>query len=296
MRVFWGWTMFGVAVFSIMAGGLFFAFALAGVSLLAGEEFIAMTRAKGINPSPRIIRFMICCFFVLATLGSVPGLNLPYNFAINHFPFLLTIGVCTAFFRLLFRMETPPASIADIATTVLGFIYLGWMPSHLVLLRNLTPPGVELPGNPLLQPGLAYVWVSLFIIWAADVFAYVFGKRYGKTLLYPQVSPKKTVEGAVGGLLASIFFACLVIGVADHLFPTHPFGFKLWQAPLMGAFVSVGAQLGDLCESLLKRDAGMKDSGVLIPGHGGMLDRGDSLIFAGAISYYWICLFVQGTL
>jgi phosphatidate cytidylyltransferase len=240
---------------------------------------------------------MIIAFFVIATLPEIPGLNIAANFPLQHFPIVLTIGVCLSFFRLLLRQENPPATIADIATTILGFIYVGWMPSHLVLLRNLVPQGMTESVNPLQQPGLAYVWASLFIIWATDVFAYYCGKHFGKHLLYPQISPKKTVEGAIGGLLASVFWATIVVYCADHYFFTeHPFRNNLWQAPLMGLFVSIGAQLGDLCESLLKRDAGLKDSGNLIPGHGGMLDRGDGLIFGGAISYYWVCLVVLGIL
>lgn len=293
MRVVVGWMLFGIALASIMVGGLLWPLALGAAAYMAGEEFIAMTRAKGMHPSPRIIRGMIIAFFVMAALPAVPGLKLAWNFSLDHFPILLTVGVCISFFRLLFRHETPPATIADIATTVLGFIYLGWMPSHLVLLRNLAPPGSLPVANPLQQPGLAYVWASLFIIWATDVFAYYAGKHFGKHLLYPQVSPKKTVEGAIGGFAAAIFWAMLVTYCADaFLFPSHPFRFKWWQAPLMGAVVSIAAQLGDLSESLLKRDAGLKDSSTIIPGHGGFLDRGDSLIFAGAISYYWVCLVV----
>ncbi|HMY02251.1 MAG TPA: phosphatidate cytidylyltransferase, partial [Candidatus Obscuribacter sp.] len=112
-------------------------------------------------------------------------------------------------------------------------------------------------------------------------------------LLYPQISPKKTVEGAIGGLLAAVALGLGVIYVADHhIFACHPFRFNLWQAPLMAIVISVAAQLGDLCESLLKRDAGVKDSSDFIPGHGGFLDRGDSLIIGSAVAYYWVCLVV----
>ena len=167
----------------------------------------------------------------------------------------------------------------------------------MILLRNIMPAGMTVSTNPLQQPGLAYVWASLFMIVATDVFAYCAGKYFGKNLLYPQISPKKTVEGAVGGFIAAIFFGVIVVFCADHfVFPDHPFRNNMWQAPIMGAIVSIGTQLGDLCESLLKRDAGVKDSGNLIPGHGGMLDRGDGFIFAGAISYYWVCIVVLGIL
>lgn len=296
-RVIYGFLLFGIALGGLAAGGVIWAITLGAACYIGGTEFITMTQAKGMRPSPRIIRNMIVAFFALAALPNVPGLNIPHDFPIQHFPILLTIGVCLSFFRLLFRTENPPATIADIATTILGFIYVGWLPSHLILLRDLAPAGVPILQNPLQQPGLAYVWASLFVIWSTDVFAYYAGKSFGKTLLYPQVSPKKTVEGAFGGLIASIFMAVLVVWCADtYVFPNTPFQNKLWQAPLLGFFVSIGAQLGDLCESLLKRDAGMKDSGTLIPGHGGMLDRGDGLIFGGAISYYWISMVVLGML
>lgn len=296
-RVIYGFLLFGIALAGLAAGGAIWALTLGTACYIGGTEFITMTQAKGMKPSPRIIRNMIIAFFAVAALPGIPGLNIPHNFPIQHFPLLLTIGICLSFFRLLFRNENPPATIADIATTILGFIYVGWLPSHLILLRDLAPAGAAILANPLQQPGLAYVWASLFVIWSTDVFAYYAGKKFGKNLLYPQVSPKKTVEGAFGGLVASIFMAILVVWCADnYVFPNAPFQNKLWQAPLLGFFVSIGAQLGDLCESLLKRDAGMKDSGNLIPGHGGMLDRGDGLIFGGAISYYWICIVVLGIL
>ena len=297
-RVIYGLICFLVAVAALAAGGVIWPIVLGAACVIGGNEFVAMTQAKGMKPSPRLVRFMIFSFFLVAAIPEIPGMDLPPSWSVDHFPALLTFGVCASFFRLLFRTENPPATIADIATTILGFIYVGWLPSHLILLRNLVPPGAVASLNPLQQHGLAYVWASLFIIWATDVFAYYAGKHFGKHLLYPQISPKKTVEGAVGGFLASIFWAVVVVYCADHyvFVQQQPFQGKLWQAPLMGAFVSVGAQLGDLCESLLKRDAGVKDSGTLIPGHGGMLDRGDGLIFGGAISYYWVCLVVLGIL
>jgi phosphatidate cytidylyltransferase len=301
-RLIYGWALFFAAIGSLLAGGLIFATGMIFVAVIAGNEYIGMMRAKGIHPSPRIIRGMTIAFFLLASFQRIvrhlPAdwhLNLPLDFGMAHYPLLLTVGVCISFFRLLFRHEQPPATIADIATTILGFIYIGWLPSHLVLLRNLVPPGAADTLNPIKQPGLAYVWAALFIVFATDVFAYYAGKHFGKHLLYPQVSPKKTVEGAIGGFIAAIFWATLVVYLSDNFFfPEKPFQGKLWQAPLMGAFVSVAAQLGDLCESLLKRDAGVKDSGTSIPGHGGILDRGDGLIFASAVSYYWVCGVVLG--
>ncbi|MCA9804291.1 MAG: phosphatidate cytidylyltransferase [Cyanobacteria bacterium HKST-UBA02] len=295
VRTLWGWILASTALGSIMFGGLVFPLILGWACYIGGNEFITMAQAKGYKPSVKIVRGMIISFFALTAIPSLPGLSLPPEFAHDHFPILLTVGICISFFRLLFRTESPPASIADIASTIMGFIYVGWLPSHLVMLRNLSPPGVEAIANPLQQPGFAYVWAGLFIIWATDVFAYYVGKRWGKHKLHPEVSPKKTVEGALGGLMAAVFWATVVVYLADnYLFPSHPFQYKLIQAPLLGIVVSLASQLGDLCESLMKRDAGMKDSSNVIPGHGGMLDRGDSMIFGGPIAYYWIKVVVLG--
>jgi len=301
MRVLVGFFLFGAAVFSIMAGGIFLSVILGAACMIGGKEFVDMARKKGIKPSARIVLGMIFAFHAVAAMPALPlskwGITLPSNFAMEHFPLLLTIGIYISFFRLLFRHESPPATIADIAATILGFIYVGWLPAHFVLLRNLSPAGVPPIDNPLQQPGLAYVWASLFVIWATDVFAYYAGKMFGKHLLYPLISPKKTVEGAIGGLLSAVFWASVVVYLADnYLFACHPFNHNMWQAPLFGLVVSVAAQLGDLCESLLKRDAGLKDSSDYIPGHGGFLDRGDSLIMGGAISYYWVWLVVLGNI
>jgi phosphatidate cytidylyltransferase len=307
-------------------GGLVFPAAFGFACYFGGNEFMKMVQKKGVKPSVRIVRGMIIAFFVVAALPHVPVISplpqpaggLPVGFPVinyqvdqefplQHFPLLLTVGIFISFFRLLFRGEEKNrATIADIASTILGFIYVGWMPAHIVLLRNLSHPSVNIAETPPLQhPGLAYVWVTLFIIWATDIFAYVWGKRFGKTKLMQEVSPKKTWEGAIFGFICSIFWAGLVVWIADnYLFAsTKPFGThtwniledaKFWIAPLMGAFVSVAAQLGDLCESLIKRDAGMKDSSDAIPGHGGVLDRGDSILFGAPISYYWIKIFFLG--
>lgn len=303
-RVLFGILLASLAAGSILLGGVVIAFMMSLGCCLCGLEFIGLAEAKGYKPSKRIVMFMIIAFHMLAMLPALPlvliqwtGIHMTASDALSQFPTLLTLGICASFFRLLFRSEQPPATIADIASTIMGFIYVGWLPAHLVLLRSTMPPslGDVHIANPLHQPGLAYVWVSLFIIWATDVFAYYIGKKWGKRKLFPEISPKKTVEGALGGMLASAIIATMVVYAADNwLFSSHPFQFKLWQAPLMGIVVSIAAQLGDLCESLMKRDAGLKDSSQAIPGHGGFLDRGDSLMFGSPVSFYWIKIVVLG--
>lgn len=325
IRVIFGLLLFGGCVASVVMGGVIFPAAFGFMCYFGGNEFIVMAQKKGAKPSVRIVRGMIIAFFVITALPHIPAISplvqtagappvgfpvlnyqVDQSFPLDHFPFLLTVGIFISFFRLLFRgKDKDRATIADIASTILGFIYVGWMPAHIVLLRNLSHPGLDLSGkSPLEHPGLAYVWVTLFIIWATDIFAYIFGKWLGKNKLI-DISPKKTWEGAVGGFVSSIIWAGLVVWIADNFLFAHtkPFGThglniftdaKFWLAPLMGACVSVAAQLGDLCESLIKRDAGLKDSSDAIPGHGGVLDRGDSILFGAPISYYWIKMFFLG--
>ena len=293
-----GCFLFSTAIAAVMVGGWIFPLILGYACTRGGNEFVAMAQAKGYKPSVKIVRGMIISFFVLTAIPHLPGVNdLPQDFAINHFPILFTVGICLSFIRLLLRSEKPTATIADIASTIMGFIYVGWMPAHLVLLRDLYPIGYELIANPMQQAGVAYLWTSFVIIFGTDVAAYYSGKTFGKHKLYPEVSPKKTVEGAIGGLIASVFLATAVVYASDNfVFSQPPFQSNLIHAPLLGFVVSLAAQLGDLCESLMKRDAGVKDSSDAIPGHGGFLDRGDSMLFGGPIAYYWIKVVVLGIL
>jgi CDP-diglyceride synthetase len=158
-------------------------------------------------------------------------------------------------------------------------------------LRNLgdsanLPLGGYLPDLPIALPdlpqGLSVTLLAFACIWAADIGAYVFGKLFGKTRL-TDISPKKTVEGAVCGVLGSVAVACFGSLALD------------WAgAPLsglaLGLLIGIASLLGDLTESMMKRDAGVKDSGQLIPGHGGILDRTDSYVFIAPLVYYFVTL------
>ena len=127
----------------------------------------------------------------------------------------------------------------------------------------------------LIQPeveGLNYMLFTLFVIWATDTGAYFFGRAFGKHKLWPTISPKKTIEGAIGGIIS----ACIV-GISFHLI--YPFEHSFWMIVLVTILVSMVGQLGDLVESAYKRYFGVKDSGNILPGHGGILDRFDSLLF-----------------
>ena len=155
---------------------------------------------------------------------------------------------------------------------------------HYILLRQLdvdpsTPILVNSLGEVLAQKGFQYLLFTMLVISVSDIAAYYIGKRFGKNLLSPEISPKKTKEGAVGGGIVAI-----LAGVAFSM----SVGFPVKHAVILGLILVVVGQMGDLAESLMKRDSGMKDSSAMLGGHGGFMDRADSYIFSGAVSYYYI--------
>lgn len=178
-------------------------------------------------------------------------------------------------------------TLANWALTLAGALYIGWLFSYLISLR-----GIETPLRPYLlaalglPSGVAWVFGVMAVTWLQDTFAYFVGRRFGRTKLAPNLSPKKTWEGAAGGLLgavvgaiASIYVFCLPI--------------EIWQAVVLGLVGGVAGPLGDLAESMVKRQVGLKDAGNLIPGHGGLLDRSDSLLFTAPVLYYTILLIIR---
>ena len=150
-------------------------------------------------------------------------------------------------------------------------LYVAGFGAHFVLLRGS-------------GQGLGWTLLACAVTWATDIGAFFAGRRYGRRPFFGMISPKKTLEGAIGGLAAGVVAGVLVIWFAGLKAP-------LILAPLIAVSLSVVAQLGDLLESLLKREAAVKDSGTIIPGHGGVLDRIDSLLIAVTVAFYWRLLF-----
>ncbi len=159
------------------------------------------------------------------------------------------------------------------AWTVAGILYLGWLLGHAVGLR-------------VFEDGREWVLLALFTTFACDTGAFLVGRTWGRRPMAPVLSPKKTWEGALGGFLAAPAAALAI----NALFDLAGIGVPLGAAKIVGLGILIGifAQLGDLLESVLKRRAGVKDSGALLPGHGGALDRIDSLVFSMAVVYYYI--------
>ena len=184
-------------------------------------------------------------------------------------PLLLTSAVVLPLIGLLSRRQKEGA-FTTWAWTIAGILYVGWLLSYLVALRGL-------------DGGRNWVFFALFITWASDTTAFFIGRRFGRHKLAPNISPGKTWEGTIGGIVGAIIMSIL-------FFTSTPFHLPLvyWQAIVLSILVSIFGQVGDLVESLLKRNMGVKDSGRLLPGHGGILDRLDSIIFAGIVVYYYV--------
>jgi phosphatidate cytidylyltransferase len=165
-----------------------------------------------------------------------------------------------------FRRRENSGIIADISTTIFGILYVSWFLSFLIKIRYLAN-------------GIRFFVFILLITKLGDIGAYFIGTRFGKTPLIPRISPKKSVEGAMGGLIFSLLGA-----LASRPFSNLPY------APLVfiGIFLGLLGQLGDLSESLMKRDCQVKDSGNIIPGMGGVLDLIDSLLFTAPVFYFYM--------
>lgn len=168
--------------------------------------------------------------------------------------------------------------------TCMALVYLGLPFAHFILLRELTGPVHTLPLWGTMSLGEALLWTVMFATWASDTFAYFGGRAFGKTKLLPKVSPKKTREGALCGFIGCVATVWLMGNVW--------LGYPLLPVLVLGLGIGFFAPLGDLVESILKRSCNIKDSGNFFPGHGGVLDRCDSLIFSVPFAYYFITLFL----
>lgn len=248
VRTAFGLGYAGIFIVCLLLGALPTAIFIAVVSFLCCFEFYRMMRLDGKVPN-EWLGLAASVLFPLFALGD------PVLLTALLFVLVLSLG--------LWYLYSPRTRIADVSVTAFGPLYTGFMLSAVVLLRNRVP-GFE---GALLAIGVcASVWVS-------DSLAYLVGKRFGAHKMAPKISPHKTWEGFMGGMLGSVLIWLILWAVGFY-------ELSLAYAVLCGVIVGVLGVFGDLIESRIKRGVGVKDSGNLIPGHGGMLDRSDSLIFA----------------
>ena len=248
------------------------------VALLATREYLTILSHYGFEPFRAIIYVFLTLIFGFAVYASrLSGFLHPSGTEV-YFPLLL-LAFAVLLSRAMFLPELnkalPSAVLAGFALVYVGF--------PLLLLGELVMPSDAVFG----PPGSFYIAALFLIVWAGDIVAYVVGRSIGKHLLAPRISPKKTWEGAVGSFLGALIVG---FGVWFYGYRLGWLDFKVPQLHywiLTAAFVNVAAQVGDLVESLMKRGAGIKDSGSILPGHGGMLDRIDALLFAAPAMWYF---------
>ncbi|MEM9568684.1 MAG: phosphatidate cytidylyltransferase [Cyanobacteria bacterium P01_E01_bin.34] len=239
-----------------LLGGWYFTAMIAVIVLLAQLEFFRLVRATGAAPAMRMT--------IITSQGLVLIQQLRPEWAGLSFTLA---GTCICFY-LLFKPKV--ATINDIATSILGLFYCAYLPSFWILVRAHSN-------------GLKLGLIAFACIWAADIGAYFMGKQFGKTQL-SIISPKKTVEGSIAGIVGSVAIATIGSWWLDW------YGLP-WTGIGLGLLIGITGLLGDLTESLMKRNAGVKDSGDLIPGHGGILDRGDSYVFTAPLVFFFVELF-----
>ena len=249
------------AIYAIVVIGCFFlgriptALLVAAMAWLCCSEFFRMCRLAGRMPNETFGLTAAALFPLAAYFGGKDGVLLLI------FVLVFACGVWFVF--------TPRANISDVSSTVFGPIYTSLMFSSIVFIRDVEPG---------LSGGLL-VFGAVASIWANDALAYVVGTRIGRHKLAPKISPKKSWEGLVGGLVASV-----LVWVLMSLFGIDPLSVPM--SVLVGVLVGIAGIFGDLFESRIKRGVGVKDSGNFMPGHGGLLDRSDSLLFGCMVAYF----------
>ena len=258
------------------------------VALLAVAEFLKLAALYGVQPLWRPTYSYVVLFFLFVIAASANRVPLVETTAMIYGLALAVAVVPFVFLTIAMRRTELASGYPAVATSVFAFTYIAVPMALLVQIRQ--------------QPaGAILVIYTLLVVWAGDIFAYFAGKAIGRHRMSPEISPKKTWEGAVASVLASV--------VVGTLWFQHSAGISTWllqaglierrdgmfglQQPSLGvivmlsAIVNGAAQLGDLVESLIKRGAGVKDSGAILPGHGGMLDRIDAMLFAVPVVWAW---------
>jgi len=269
--------IFGLIV--VLLGEWYFTIAIALLTYLALLEFFRMAEFTGIKPATKTTLFS-CLIIITSTYLETTGL-IDKEIAISILP-ICSVGICT-----WLLLQPKSGTISDIAASIFGLFYLGFLPSYWIKLRaletGLSNSGVTLLSNFSNSMGLYLTLTSCFLIVASDIGSYFIGKSFGKRSLSP-ISPSKTIEGLIGGISCSILLAIVFAFVLNL---GNPFLIGI----LYGLLISLMALVGDLIESMMKRDAKIKDSGTFLPGHGGILDRIDSYIFTPSVIYYIFIIF-----
>ena len=263
-RIISGIIGIGIAGYVIQTGGTTFTVAAAVLAALAWFEYTRAFSHRGGSP---------------ALFSGILGIGgMLYGAFIGQESVILLSMIASSILALMTCvLLRGDVSVHDATISVAGICYIGMPFALLILLRNMTGPVYTTPIESF-SCGTAMVWVMFIGTWASDSFAYFAGRAFGSHKLAPAISPNKTIEGFFGGLIGTI---AVVVGLGWLLAMPLP------QMAALGAAIAVLGTLGDLVESMMKRQTGIKDSGAIIPGHGGVWDRFDSVLFTAPLVYYY---------
>jgi len=231
-------------------------------------EFYRMFKNSGYHPQTGMGILVGTLVVTGFYIGTISVGEVAYVFSPDV---MVAAAFVVALLCRLFSGRDTNGALVDVALTFTGVVYVAWLSAYLVLIRSWHMNGID---------GRDLIFFLFLVTWATDTGAYYIGSKFGRHKLYPKISPKKSIEGAVGGFLFSVGMAV----VCREWFYEE---LSLHDAVALGVILGIVGQVGDLAESMIKRSARVKDSGNLIPGHGGILDRVDSMLLNAPALYYY---------
>lgn len=245
----------------LFIGGIYLRGLVLVLSLFGMYEFFKVVKEKNIHPIS-IFAYLLCLIYYISLKPQ------------NNFELLMLLLIATIFVLLcIIVFFNSKYNFVDVSITILGFLYVGLFFSFIVLIN-------------LKQYGNFLVWLIFISSWMGDTTAYYVGSKLGKHKLSPHVSQKKTIEGAVGGILG----ATISCGIYGLVIKNYNVNIEVYHFFIIGALGGTFGLVGDLVASAIKRYVGVKDYSNLIPGHGGILDRFDSILFVSVVVYYYITI------
>ena len=276
IRTISGVVLLGVVLGAAFAGPLGYGALLLLITGVGVWEFYAMARAKGVEPQ-RGLGLVGSLGLTLGGVGIICANYLDYEFEL-----LIILGIGVAALAIMFTFvvevfrnrQTP---IHNIATTILGIVYVGLPMAVMAIIPML----LHNPDRKAPYWNAWYFLFYLFLVWGNDVFAYLCGITLGKHKLCERLSPKKSWEGFIGGIIGAVAMGAVAAWWLNE-------SYILWVG--LAIVVALTSVIGDLVESMFKRDAGVKDSGKIMPGHGGMLDRFDALLVSAPFALVYILI------
>ncbi|EPR10230.1 phosphatidate cytidylyltransferase [Ruminiclostridium papyrosolvens] len=256
--LYMGSIVLGIAVSIIAAIGLY-------------EFYNSISKTKGIHPI-KIVGYLSIIPLIILGLEKTGWYNIDIGI-------MLGISVCLIIFlsMAVIVFGHKKYNIVDVCVTAFGIAYIPFLMGFLIMLRNL-------------EYGNILIWLIFIGAWGTDTLAYTFGRLFGKRKIIPEISPKKTLAGAIGGILG-----CILLMIAFVIIVYNFFGLSVSYVALilLGLFCGIISQIGDWAASAIKRYVNVKDFGNIMPGHGGVLDRFDSILFVAPVIYYVLVLFIK---